>query len=40
MTLWGFAVIAGAKGKQGTECIIRVSTKLEGVLSDYEQGEW
>lgn len=40
MTLWGFAVIAGAKGKQDTDWIIRVSTTLEDVLSDYEQGEW
>lgn len=40
MTLWGFAVIAEAKGKQDADWVISVSTKLEGALSDYEWGEW
>lgn len=40
MPLWGSVVIAGAKGKQDADWVIRVSSKLESALSDYEWGEW
>lgn len=40
MTLWGFTVIARAKGKQDADWVISVATKLEGASSDYKWGEW